>query len=56
MAKRKKVKPIRLNWDIEFLYDIITNNGFLITEPATFQLDDTKQKALYGSRSMKFLF
>lgn len=48
---KQLVRMTRLNWDIEFLQDIISNNGFLITEPATFQQDDMKQKSLYGARS-----
>lgn len=48
---KQRVRIVRLNWDIEYLQDIITNNGFLITEPATFQVDETKQKSLYGARS-----
>ena len=53
MAKNPKqhVRLVRLNWDVEYLHDILTNNGFLITEPATFNLDETKQKSLYGARS-----
>lgn len=48
---KQYVRLTRLNWDVEFLKDIISNNGFIITEPATFQLDDNKQKSLYGARS-----
>lgn len=51
---KQSVRITRLNWDIEYLQDIISNKGFLITEPATFQLDDTKQKSLYGSRSILY--
>lgn len=51
---KQLVKITRLNWDIEFLKDIINNNGFIISEPATFQLDDTKQKSLYGARSILY--
>lgn len=52
--KNQKVRPVRLNWDIECYYDIINSNGFMITEPATFQFDDTKQKSLYGARSILY--
>lgn len=48
---KQRVRISRMNWDIEYLSDIISNNGFLITEPATFQVDETKQKSLYGARS-----
>jgi DNA-directed RNA polymerase beta' subunit len=51
---KNKVRATRLNWDIEFLQDIISGNGFIITEPATFNLDDGKQKALYGARSILY--
>lgn len=51
---KQLVRPVRLNWDIEFYKDIITKNGFVITEPATFLLDDTKQKSLYGARSILY--
>lgn len=53
MAKRI-VRAVRLNWDIEYLDDIINKKGFLITEPATFQLDDSKQKSLHGARSILY--
>ena len=50
--KKRKVKVSRINWDHEYLYDIITDNGFIISEPAVFQgSDEQKQKSLYGSRS-----
>lgn len=51
---KQMVRITRLNWDTEYLYDIISNNGFLITEPATFQVDETKQKSLYGARSILY--
>lgn len=57
MAKNHKqhtVRVKRINWDVEYLKDIITNNGFTITEPAVVKLDDTKQKSLYGARSILY--
>ena len=45
---KQLVKACRRNWDIDFLSDIISGNGFIISEPATFVVDDTKQKTLYG--------
>ena len=51
---KQKVRAVRMNWDVEFYTDLITNNGFVITEPATFQLDDTRQKTLYGARSILY--
>lgn len=51
---KQKVRISRLNWDTEFYRDIISNNGFIISEPATFNLDDSKQKSLYGARSILY--
>ena len=48
---KQKVRISRMNWDTEYMSDIVNKNGFLITEPATFQVDEQKQKALYGARS-----
>lgn len=44
----------RLNWDIEYLKDLTTGNGFLITEPATFSVDEEKMKSINGSRSILY--
>lgn len=49
--KRRKVKIKRRNWDVDFYNDIITGNGFQITEPADVSLDGIKKKTLYGPRS-----
>ena len=51
---KQTVRVQRMNWDTEYLTDIISGNGFTITEPATFQADETKQKSLYGSRSILY--
>lgn len=52
MKGKRKVRITRLNWDIEYINDICSGNGFTISEPATFlNFDDTKVKSLYGSRS-----
>ena len=48
---RQRVKLERLNWDTEFYQDILTNNGFVITEPATYNVDESKQKSMHGARS-----
>lgn len=48
---KQLVRLTRLNWDQEYLMDIYKGNGFLITEPAIFQLDESKQKSLYGAKS-----
>lgn len=52
MAKQY-VRACRLNWDVEYLHDLSTGNGFIITEPATFNLDEQK-KSLYGTRSILY--
>lgn len=45
------VKVTRLNWDACYYSDMVTGIGFPILEPATFNLDEQKQKSLYGARS-----
>ena len=52
--KKQKVRITRRNWDVDFYIDIVSNNGFIISEPATFQVDETKQKSLYGARSILY--
>lgn len=39
------------NWDMDCMYDIMSQKGFLITEPAETKLDDVTQKSIYGPRS-----
>ena len=39
------------NYDDQCYQDIMTGNGFMITEPATFTVDDTKFKSVHGPRS-----
>ena len=51
---KQLVRAVRLNWDVEYLHDIITGKGFVISEPATFNMEEGKQKALYGSRSILY--
>lgn len=48
---KRKVKFIRRNWEVDYIYDIIHKRGFVISEPATINEDDIKQKSLYGARS-----
>ena len=48
---KQKVILKRLNWDACFYSDILTNKGFVITEPAEVSLDGSKQKSLYGPQS-----
>lgn len=47
----KSVRIKKLNWDVEFITDIATGNGFIISEPAEVRLDGTKKRALYGPHS-----
>ena len=51
---RRTVRFKRRNWDTDYLYDIINNRGFTITEPTTITDDDGKKKTLYGARSPLF--
>ena len=48
---KQKVRVRRLNWDVEFYHDLMTGNGFVITEPAAISLDGNKEKSLYGPQS-----
>lgn len=41
----------RISWDAECVHDLITNNGFMITDPPEVQINDSKKKALHGTRS-----
>lgn len=51
MGNTNSVQILRRNWDCDCLYDIMTGNGFMITEPSTFQLDKKTVKSVYGARS-----
>lgn len=44
----------RINWDVSAFMDISTGNGFIITDPAEFIMDDTKQKSYNGPSSPLF--
>lgn len=48
---KKSVRIKKLNWDVEFITDIIKGDGFIISEPAEVRLDGTKKKATYGPQS-----
>lgn len=48
------VKARRRNWDADYYLDLMTGEGFQITEPAGFSLNGSKQKSLYGARSPLF--
>lgn len=45
------IKFSKRNWDMDCMYDIMSQKGFLITEPAETKLDDGNQKSIYGPRS-----
>lgn len=45
------VQMKRVSWDVLFYDDIINGNGFIISEPATINLDGTKEKSMYGPQS-----
>lgn len=45
------VHVVRRNWDIDFYNDILSGDGFIITEPAIVSLDDSKVKSMYGAQS-----
>ena len=45
------VRIKRVNWDVAYLVDIAQGNGFTISEPATFNLDESKPKSLLRARS-----
>ena len=49
--KKQKVQLRRMNWDVEYYKDLISGNGFTITEPAEVKTDEGVTKCLYGSQS-----
>ena len=49
--EKNEVKFKRLSWDSEFYLDLITGNGFEITNPSEVSIDGVRRKALYGSQS-----
>lgn len=48
---KQKVRFRRLNWDVNFFNDIISGNGFIITEPPEVTIDGKRKKSLYGAQS-----
>ena len=50
-TKKYSVRAYRLNWDNLYYEDMMSGNGFQITEPATISLDGTKTKSLHGPDS-----
>lgn len=45
------VRVKRCSWDVMFYDDIMTGNGFIISEPAEVKIDREKKKSLYGPQS-----
>ena len=42
------VRVKRCSWDVMFYDDLITGNGFIISEPAEIKIDKDRKKTLYG--------
>ena len=53
MGKRT-VHIDRLNWDVEMMHDLITGNGFIISEPGVIDIDGQKKKPEFGPQSPRF--
>ena len=52
MAKvRQIVRMKRRNWDADFFASMLTNNAFVISEPAEVTIDGTRRRSLYGPQS-----
>lgn len=56
MKKKKKnnkniVEIQRRDWNVDYVYDMITGNGFEITEPPEISLDGSKETPMYGAQS-----
>jgi len=57
MGKRfKKKRPRyvlfeRMNWDAQFYSDLMSGEGFIISEPSEITIDGQKRKSLYGPQS-----
>ena len=48
---KQSVDFYRRCWATDFLTDMITGNGFVISEPPEINLDGSKQKSMYGPQS-----
>lgn len=46
-----EVRFSRMNWDVECMVDLETENGFIISEPPEISLDGSKHKTMYGPQS-----
>ena len=56
MGKKKRIQkryvlPEKLNWNVEFYRDLLSGDGFIISEQAEVSLDGKKERALYGAQS-----
>lgn len=49
--QKKYVVAEKLNWDVEYYRDLLSGQGFPITEPAEVSLDGKKDRSLYGAQS-----
>lgn len=54
LKKKRYVKLSRINWDAEFYSDLMSGNGFVISEPPEISIDGNKAKSLYGPQSPLF--
>ena len=52
--KDEIVQATQNSWDILFYDDIMNHNGFVISEPATLQLDGKKERSMFGPNSPLF--
>lgn len=50
MGKRR-VEMNFLNWDAECYHDLMTGNGFLITDPPVLEFEGGKTRSMFGSQS-----
>ena len=53
MGKRT-VHIDRLNWDVEMMHDLLTGQGFIISEPGIIDIDGQKKKPEFGPQSPRF--
>lgn len=49
--KKRYVKPVRLNWNAEYISDLMSGDGFPITEPSGVSIDGVSKKSLFGASS-----
>lgn len=51
IRKKKRARFSRIDLDATFYSDILTGNGFIISEPAEVTINGQRKKSLYGARS-----